>query len=267
MSTTVHVGDLTGTANPWQVVRELVHRNVITLLRSPAAFVPSVLFPVFQIIAFGGAFSAITMLPGFPTDDILNWFGPMAVIQGTAVLGSTVGMSTTRDIENGFMDRLLLAPAPRWTILVGPVAGAVLRALVPMYVVLTAAALGGAKLVGNALGALTLFVAGTGLTAMFGFWTLGLAFRLKSQRAGPLMQMPVFMSIFLASAQVPLAAMTGWLHAVARVNPMTNVLRLARVGFLGEVTWSDCWGGLLAIAVGTVLAGAFAARQLRSLVP
>jgi ABC-2 type transport system permease protein len=262
-----HVGDLAGSAGPWQVVRELVHRNVMSLLRSPAAFVPSVLFPVFQIVAFGGAFSAITMLPGFPTDQILNWYGPMAVIQGTAILGATVGLGTTRDIEMGFYDRLLLAPAPRWTILVGPVAGAVLRSLVPIYVVLTAAALGGARLVGNALGALTLLVASVGLTAMFGFWTLGLAFRLKSQRAGPLMQMPVFVAIFLASAQVPLAAMTGWLHAVARVNPMTNVLRLARVGFLGEVTWSDCWGGLVAIGVGTVLAALFAARQFRSLVP
>lgn len=255
------------TANPWLVIQALVVRSVVAVTRIPSAFIPSVIFPVFQIVAFGGAFSAITMLPGFPTDQVLNWFGPMAVLQGSAFLGSTVGLATTRDIETGFYDRLLLAPAPRWSLLVGPVAGAVIRTLLPIYVVLTAAALGGARLVGSALGAVTLLVAAVGLTALFGFWTLGLAFRFKSQRAAPLMQIGVFISIFLATAQVPLAAMTGWLHAVARVNPMSNVLRLARVGFLGEVTWEDCWGGLLALAVGTVLTALFAARQFRQMVP
>ncbi|HEX4903999.1 MAG TPA: ABC transporter permease [Acidimicrobiales bacterium] len=249
------------------MIQALVVRSVVAVTRIPSAFIPSVIFPVFQIVAFGGAFSAITMLPGFPTDQVLNWFGPMAVLQGSAFLGSTVGLATTRDIETGFYDRLLLAPAPRWSLLVGPVAGAVIRTLLPIYVVLTAAALGGARLVGSALGAVTLLVAAVGLTALFGFWTLGLAFRFKSQRAAPLMQIGVFISIFLATAQVPLAAMTGWLHAVARVNPMSNVLRLARVGFLGEVTWEDCWGGLLALAVGTVLTALFAARQFRQMVP
>jgi ABC-2 type transport system permease protein len=245
----------------------MVVRSVVAVTRIPSAFIPSVIFPVFQIIAFGGAFAGIAMLPGFPTDQVLNWFGPMAVIQGSAFLGSSVGLSTTRDIETGFYDRFLLAAAPRWTLLVGPVVGAIVRTLLPIYVVLVAAALGGAKLVGNALGAATLFAAAVGCTAMFGFWTLGLAFRFKSQRAAPVMQIGVFITIFLATAQVPLASMTGWLHAVARFNPMTNVLRLARVGFLGEVTWEDCWGGLLALAVGTVLTALFAARQFRQMVP
>jgi ABC-2 type transport system permease protein len=233
----------------------------------PSTFIPSVVFPLFQIVAFGGAFSAIKMLPGFPTDQVLNWFGPMAIIQGTAFMGSMVGLTTTRDIETGFYDRLLLAPVPRWSLFVGPVAGAVVRTLPAVYVVLTASALGGAHLESGAVGFFALLAAAVGCTALFGFWTLGLAFRFRSQRAAPLMQIGVFISIFLATAQVPLAAMTGWLHAVASINPMTNVLRLARVGFLGQVTWNDTWGGLVALAVGTVLTALFAARQFRQMVP
>jgi ABC-2 type transport system permease protein len=267
MSIAVRASDLGGTASPVQVVRSLVVRSIVGLTRLPSAFIPSVVFPIFQIIAFGGAFGAITMLPGFPTDQVLNWFAPLALMQGAGFMGASVGLATTRDIETGFYDRLLLAPTPRWSLLVGPVVGAILRSLPSTYVVLVVAALGGARLEGNALGVLTLLVAAVGITAMFGFWTLGLAYRFKSQRAAPLMQIGIFVSIFLATAQVPLAAMTGWLHAVARVNPMSNVLRLARVGFLGEVTWDACWGGLLALAVGTVLTALFAARQFRNLVP
>lgn len=259
--------ELSGTASPWRVMPALIVRSIVALTRLPSAFIPSVIFPIFQIIAFGGAFSAITLLPGFPTHQVLNWFAPLALLQGAGFMGASVGLATTRDIETGFYDRLLLAPSPRWALLAGPVLGAVVRSLPSTYIVLVVAALGGARLVGNALGVLTLLLASVGVTALFGFWTLGLAYRFKSQRAAPLMQIGIFVSIFLATAQVPLAAMTGWLHAVARVNPMSNVLRLARVGFLGQVTWHDCWGGLLALAVGTLLAAVFAARQFRSLVP
>lgn len=263
----VRTADIVGDAHPWLVIRALVVRSIVALTRLPSAFIPSVVFPIFQIVAFGGAFSAITMLPGFPTQQVLNWFAPLALLQGAGFMGASVGLATTRDIETGFYDRLLMAPAPRWALLTGPVLGAVVRSLPSAYVVLVVAALGGARLEGNALGVLTLLAASIGVTALFGFWTLGLAYRFKSQRAAPLMQIGIFVSIFLATAQVPLAAMTGWLHAVARVNPMSNVLRLARVGVLGQVTWEDCWGGLLALAVGTLLTAIFAARQFRNLVP
>jgi ABC-2 type transport system permease protein len=267
MSVVQNPSVLLGTGNPLQVITALTQRSIVALTRLPSAFIPSVIFPIFQIIAFGGAFGAITMLPGFPTHEVLNWFGPLALLQGAGFMGASVGLATTRDIETGFYDRLLLAPTPRWSLLVGPVFGAVVRSLPSTYIVMTVAALGGARLVGGWLGALTLLAAAVGVTTMFGFWTLGLAYRFKSQRAAPLMQIGIFVSIFLATAQVPLAAMTGWLHAVARVNPMTNILRLARVGFLGDVTWQDTWGGLAALAIGTVLAALFAARQFRNLVP
>jgi len=48
------------------------------------------------------------------------------------------------------------------------------------------------------------------------------------------------------------------------LNPMTNVLRLAREGFLGEVTWQDTWGGLLAIVILGTLTTVYAVRGLRS---
>jgi len=267
MTTAVRTAELGHDASPWRVVWEMAMRSVVVVTRLPSAFVPSVIFPIFFVLAFGGAFSAITFLPGFPTDQVLNWYGPMAMLQGSAFLGVMVGMATTRDLETGFYDRFLLAPAPRWALLAGPVVGAVLRAFPPFYIVLTVVALGGAKLEGNALGLLTLLVAALGVTVLHAFWTLGLAFRFKSQRAAPLMQIGVFFSIFLSTAQVPLSVMTGWLHAVAKVNPMSNVLRLARVGFLGDVTWHDSWGGLLALAVGITLAALFSFRQFRRLVP
>ena len=68
-------------------------------------------------------------------------------------------------------------------------------------------------------------------------------------------------------AHVPLEVMEGWLHAVARLNPMTYVLELAREGFLGDVTWADTWPGALALAGFIFVLGAFAFRGLQRLTP
>jgi ABC-2 type transport system permease protein len=96
-------------------------------------------------------------------------------------------------------------------------------------------------------------------------WGLGLAFRFRDMRAAAVMQLGLFLAIFLSTAQVPLTVMQGWLHGVARLNPITNVLRLGRQGFLGHVTWHHTWGGLLAIAILSCLLLVFARRGLDSL--
>ena len=59
-------------------------------------------------------------------------------------------------------------------------------------------------------------------------WACGIAMRFRSTQAGPLMQMPVFMLLFLAPVYVPLALLQGWIHTVATVNPVTFVLAAGR---------------------------------------
>ena len=250
------------------VAAQLALRSLLLVTRVPAAFIPAVVFPLFLIVAFSGAFSALTALPSFPTDQVLNWYVPLAIVQGSAFIGVGTGLGTTRDIETGFYDRLLLAPTPRIALVFGPSLGAATRALLPFTVVLAVGFLGGARLDG-ALGVVTLFVSAAGTCVFHAFWCLGIAYRAKSQRAAPLMQLGVFLTVFLATAQVPLSVMTGWLKPVATVNPMTNVLRLARAGFVGGdgVAWAECWGGLLALGVALVLASWWAARGFQKLVP
>jgi hypothetical protein len=59
--------------------------------------------------------------------------------------------------------------------------------------------------------------------------------------------------------------MDGWLFHVARLNPATSVMRFARQGFIGDITWSVTWPGLVAMAVmvsATVVAAATSMRKL-----
>jgi ABC-2 type transport system permease protein len=59
-------------------------------------------------------------------------------------------------------------------------------------------------------------------------WACGVAMRLRSVQAAPLMQTPVFLALFLAPVYVPLALLQGWIHTVAQLNPLTYLLEAGR---------------------------------------
>ena len=67
-------------------------------------------------------------------------------------------------------------------------------------------------------------------------WAGGIAMRLRTVQAGPLMQMPVFLLLFIAPVYVPLALLGDTLHAFARFNPVTYALESGRGFLAGDPT-------------------------------
>ncbi|HEY2572145.1 MAG TPA: hypothetical protein VGI27_11750, partial [Solirubrobacteraceae bacterium] len=80
---------------------------------------------------------------------------------------------------------------------------------------------GGSELVG-------LVGLGIMMNLVSALWACGVAMFLRTEQAGALIQMPVFVILFLAPVFVPLGLLTGWIHAVASYNPATIVLEAAR---------------------------------------
>ena len=250
-----------------QVTWGIALRSLKLIPRLPSTFLPSLMMPIFLTIAFAGAFSGLVLLPGFPADKIIDWFIPMTTVQGAAFAGITAGMGAARDLENGFFDRLLVSPASRTSLLMGPLVASMFRSIIPITILMVAAVIGGAHFYGGMVGVGMLAIACLGIALVSGAWAMGLALRFKTQQAAPLMQTGVFMAIFLSTAQMPINLLTGWLHEVARVNPMTNVLGLARQGFLGDVTWAQTWPGLLSLAAMIAVTLMFAGRAMQKVTP
>jgi ABC-2 type transport system permease protein len=243
----------------------LMIRNLRRIRRLPSAFFPALLMPIFQSIAFSGTFFAITKVPGFPTDRSINWFMPLGACMGSAFGGVGLGFTMIGDIETGFFDRLRMSPAPRNALLIGPLLSAWFRTVLVVTAVIAVGFALGARLTGGILGILSLYAAGIGIATIATGWGLGLAFRFRDMRGAAIMQLGLFLTIFLSSAQSPLNVMRGWLHGVARINPITNILRLARQGFVGDVSWANTWGGLVAIVALAAVTMVFARRGLDSL--
>lgn len=96
------------------------------------------------------------------------------------------------------------------------------------------------------------------LTAtMFG---AGVSLRAKTLQAGQLMQIPIFVGLFLAPVYVPLKLLTGWIHTVATYNPVTALMTAGRGFISGEPDKSA-----LAFACGGALVALMALYALRGL--
>jgi ABC-2 type transport system permease protein len=245
------------------VTREIAKRSILLIPRIPSTFAPSVIMPVFLTLSFAGAFSGIVLLPGFPAETSLDWYIPMTTIQGGAFAGVTTGMGVARDLESGFYDRILLSPAPALALVGGPLLAGVLRAMIPLTLLLTLALVGGAHFRDGVWSIVPLAVAAFGVALMGAAWSVALALKFKTMQAAPLMQTGVFVLMFLSTAQMPMEYLTGWLQQVARYNPMTYVLQLGRQGFLEGISWAHTWPGLLALAGMILVLGTFALRAMK----
>jgi ABC-2 type transport system permease protein len=243
-------------------IAALMARAKNELLRVPGAAIPGVLAPTIFFLGLNGVFGALTQLRGFSTGTYESFIVPISMLQGAGFTGAAAGVNLARDIEKGWLDRLLVSPAPRWVLLSGTVLAAGARALIPATFVLCVAFALGAGWPGldGLLIAYLMVVSMAGIAACWGSF---LALVFKTQSASPLMQAGMMAAILTTTAYAPLALLQGWLQAIARVNPITKVVEAARQGFIGSVTWADTWPALLALAGLLLVLGALALRQMR----
>ena len=255
----------TGFGHASGVASAICGRGMRRIMARPTLIMPVLLMPLIFVISFTGAFGSLTRVEGYGTDNVFNWMAVYAALQGAVFAGVGGASATAEDLENGFFDRLLLTPGSRVPILVGTMAYSALRSMIPTTGVLFVSILGGLSLAGGPLALLTVYVATAGMAVVFCLVGLAVVYRFRTMRSMILIQVFGFSSMFLSTGQVPIHFMNGWLHAVARVNPITNVLRFARQGFLGDLTWAMTWPGLVALAGMVLVSGTVAVRQLRGL--
>lgn len=245
-----------------RMVAALVRRALNELIRVPAAAIPGVLAPTIFFLGLNSVFGNLTHLPGFDTDNYASFLIPVSMLQGAGFTGAATGVNLARDIEQGWFDRLLASPAPRWVLLAGLFISAGVRALMPATVLLLAAFAFGAHWPGIAGLGLALVIVMV-MATVAAAWGTSLALKYRTQSAAPLMQAGMLALILCTTAYAPQALLTGWLYTVARYNPVTQVLDTARQGFVGTITWAGTWPGLLALAGLAVVLYAAAMRQIQ----
>ena len=229
-------------------------RYLHNLYTRPSMFIPSLLFPLFFLAAFAGGLSAVGNTPDFGYYDFTAFLFCFILIRASALAGGCAGFSFAGVFVQGLGRRMMLATRRRSAIVVGYAIGAAARLGVTWTVVTGVALLGGMEIAGSGVDLAGMYSLALLSNVAALLFSAGIALRFRTLQAGPLMQLPVFIILFLAPVYVPQELLTGWIEPVATVNPVTALLDAARSLMAGEPT------GVLfafAVALGMIVVLAF----------
>lgn len=244
-------------------VSALSTRAVLALWRQPATVVPSMIFPLFFVALGTASFGRAITLPGFPrVQSFLDFALAGAIVQGVLFGSITGATALATDIEEGFFDRLLVAPTARSSILLGRLAGAMVFGAVQTTVFIVLLLPFGLHLAAGVSGAVAMIIGGT-LTALgVGAIMSAMALRTGSSEAVQGSFPLLFIMLFFSSAFFPRETMSGIYATLAGLNPISHLIEgfrdLTLDGF-------STWALVRAIGFSAGLAGLGMILALRSL--
>jgi ABC-2 type transport system permease protein len=243
------------------VARGVAWRQLHNAVLNPMVFFPSLAFPLLNFAAFAGGLARVRHVPGFHFAGSYTEFQYVFVLlQSAAFSGVFSGFGVARDFETGFTRRLLLVAPNRSGLVLGYALASAARWIITGTIVTGVAFAVGMRIGGTGIDLFGLYTLALLVNFAGTLWATGVAMRVRSQQAGPIMQMPVFLALFFAPVYVPLSLLRGWIHAVATVNPVTPVMEAARGFVSGEPAHVAT-----AYGVGSALVAAFALWAIRGL--
>ena len=183
---------------------------------------------------------------------------------GAGFAGINAGMTLARDIEGGFVDRLIASPAPRLSLVAGPFTAAAMRSVFTTTVVLVAGMIG--QLPRRAcLAPSTIYATAASLAMATACWSMGVALRARTVQAAPMMQLVVFILVFhLGRLRAPRSS-DGLAADHLGLESRHTEPRVARTAEFQTMTWSGFRGAVISIVVLMAVFGAFALYGLSRL--
>jgi ABC-2 type transport system permease protein len=203
--------------------------------------VQSALFLFCFRYVFGGAIHA-------GATSYVDFLVPAYVASIVLFTGGGIAVAVAEDKVQGFTDRLLSLPVPRYSLVLGR---ALADSTTNTWSILTTAAFGflfGFRLPGTweqglaALGLCVLYaVVFTVVFIVMGLFA-------PSAQAAQGMSLVVFLFAFISSAYVPATSMPGWLQPFSKyqpITPMVDAVRSLLIGSTSDVGLAIAWSGLL----------------------
>lgn len=235
-------------------------RSLRALPREPEVLIPSLIIPVFFFAVNVGTLQDFTQR-GIPGLDYRAFQLPSAIV--FAVTGVSRAHALVTDIQSGYFDRLMMTPIKRLALLLGMMAADFVQIIVLSIPVILLGMAVGVRFETGLLGMLIFLL-------MAGFWGLAFtgfpyAIALKTASAGAVGASFIlfFPFAFLTTSALPMEALTGWMAAVARLNPMTYLLAGLRSLLYGGWQPAVIVQGVVAIALVSAVSMTLALAALR----
>lgn len=245
-------------------IAEIARRSIVRTMRQPASVIVPLTFPLMLMAVNTNGLRAATHLPGFPSDDFLEFFLPFSFMQGALFAALTAGTDLARDVDTAFLNRLALTPMRGTALLLGQLGGAVTMGAVQALVYLGVGLAFGVRFVTGFGGILVLLLLAVLIAlgwAAVGVW---IALRAGSGEAVQ-SQFPIlFFLLFISSMNLPRNLIeVDWFRDLATVNPVSYLIEGLRsliiTGWDAQALALG-FGFALAMAAGGLAAAAHALR-------
>ena len=216
------------------VARGVAQRHVRKLRKAPPLALPPLLIPLFFFAAFTGALSGIGETPDFAYYDYTAFEFVFVAMMAALFVGVFTSFELAGDYETGLGNRMMLAAPKRMAIVVGYLVPGLARALLTVLVILLVALVAGMDVKGGVLDVIALLGLALLLNVAATLFGAGIALRIQSAQASPLILLPVFLVLFLTPVYSERENLAGWLKTAANVNPLTPALEAGRGFLAGE---------------------------------
>jgi ABC-2 type transport system permease protein len=228
-------------------------RNLKKLVRIPLMVLFSLFQPMLWLLLFTQIFKKLGQFPQFQQQgyaSYLMFFAPSVLTMTVLTSAFQSGMGMVTDLETGMLDKFLISPIQRSSVLVGKVMADATRMSLQGALVLIVALIMGASIKTGILGFFVmLFVA-----ACFGIAWAGLSniVALRTRNSELTMMIGILLTfplLFLSTAMMPSALLPGWLETVGKFNPVTYVINTARAFMNFGYDWATFGKAIGIIAV------------------
>lgn len=243
------------------IVQETALRSWLKTIRRPVPLTFSFVQPLIWMLIFGFLFQRFTLGPEYAGLSYLDFLLP-GVCAMTVLFGaSQAGIAIVRDLQTGFLQRMVRSSMhPAW-ILTGKVLAEVTRLLLQAFVVVLLGISLGARLQIDPPALLVALVELALFALAYASLSCWVALTTKAQESMPIFVHVVNMPLlFTSTALVPSRQMPAWLEALARWNPLSLVANgLREALLLGQMP--DAVNLLPLLAIGAFLF-ALASRKM-----
>jgi ABC-2 type transport system permease protein len=235
------------------------------LWRQPWYVAITLVQPVIWLLLFGALFERVVEIPGFGSDDYAGFLLPGIVVMTAVFSAGWTGMGIINDLERGVLDRLLVSPARRGSLVAGPLGQVAVVVVIQSLIIVGLGAAIGARLSGGALGVAVLVGCAVLLAWAVGALSVGIA--LLARKEETLIGAVNFLVLpltFLSTAFMPSDLSPDWVEAIARYNPVDWAVEAGRAALAADVDWSVVGSRAGLLAAAALACGWFATRALRA---
>lgn len=218
----------------WRDTWTIFTRAMILSLRNPAWVIIGLMQPILYLALFGPLLIKMTTLPGFPPGDAWRVLVPGLLVQLGIFGGAFVGFAIISEWREGVIDRMMVTPAARSTLILGRVLRDVVVLAVQALILIVAAVAFGLRVpVGAVVLALALVAM---LGASFSALSYAVGLTLKSEDAfAPLINTLALPIMLLSGILLPMTLAPVWLQRLSDISPFKHMVDGLRAIFRGEL--------------------------------